>query len=84
MSSGPGEVIGLGAAQEAETVVQHLDRPHAHDLGAAFGADLEDGEHDVLLAQRRSALDAELLGHGDQLGGGFLLEVLEVHTGIFS
>ena len=26
---GPGEIIGLGAAQEAEAVVEHLDGAHA-------------------------------------------------------
>ena len=64
--------------------MQHLDRAHAHDLVAVFGADLEDREHQLLLAQRRGALDAELLGHGDQFGGGFLLQVFEMHVdGLF-
>ena len=53
--------------------------PMPYDLGAAFGADLEDREHQVLLAHRRCAFDPHLLGHGDQVGGGFLLEVLEMH-----
>ena len=53
--------------------------PDAHDLGAVFGADLEDREHEVLLAQGRCALDAQLFGHGDELGGGFFLEVFEMH-----
>ncbi len=80
---GTGEVIGLGRAQEAEAVVEDFDRAHAHDLGAIFGADLEDREHDVLLAQGRSALDPKLFGHGDEFGGGFLFEVFEMHLGRF-
>ena len=79
---GAGQIIGIGRAQEAEAVLQHFDRALAHDLVAAVGADLEDREHQLLLAQGRRALDAELLGHGDQVGGGFLLEVVQMHLGI--
>jgi len=32
----PGEVIGFGRAQEAETVLQHLDRADPHDLVVIF------------------------------------------------
>ena len=81
---GAGQIIGIGGAQEAEAVLQHLDRALAHDLVAGFGADLEDGEHQLLLAQRRGALDAQLFGHGHQLGGGLLFEVVQMHVGKFS
>ena len=73
---GTGEIIGLGRAEEAEAVVEDLDRARSHDLDAVFGLDLEDREHQVLLAHRRCALDAHLLGHCDELGGGFLSSVL--------
>ena len=76
---GPGEIVRLGAAQKAETVGQHLDRAEPHDLLALVGQLLEDGEHEVLLAQRRASLDAKLFSHFDEFGGGFLLEVLEMH-----
>ena len=66
---GAGEIVRLGAAQEAEAVVEDFDRAHTHDLGARFGADLEDREHQVLLAQRRGALNAHLFGHRDEFGG---------------
>ena len=78
---GAGQIVGIGRAQEAEAVLQHLDRALAHDLVAAVGADLEDREHQLLLAQGRRAFDAELLGHRHQLGGGFLLEVVQMHFG---
>ena len=73
------EIIRFGRAQEAEAVIQNLDRPRTHDLGAGVGADLEDGEHEVLLAQCGCPLDAELFGHGDEFGRGLFLEVFEMH-----
>ena len=76
---GAGEIVRFGRTEEAEAVVEDLDRPRSHDLGAGFGADLEDGEHDVLLAQGGCALDAEFLGHRDEFGGGEFLEIFEMH-----
>ncbi len=81
---GTRQIIGFGTAQKAEAVVQNLDRAHAHDLGPSLGPDLEDREHQILLAQRRCALDAHFFGHCDEFDGGFLLEVLEMHeNGLF-
>jgi hypothetical protein len=74
-----GQIVGIGGAEEAEAVLQHLDRAHAHDLLAVLGLDLEDGEHQLLLAQGRGALDPQFFGHGHQIGGGFLLQVFEMH-----
>src|SRR5690606_28770549 len=51
------EIIGLGRTQKTEAVGQDLDRPRPDDLLALFGELLEDREHQVLLAQRRRALD---------------------------
>ena len=76
---GAGEIIRLGRAEEAEAVGQHFDRAHAHDLLAILGLGLEDGEEQVLLAQRGGALDAERLGGAHQFGGGGFLEVFEMH-----
>ena len=58
--------------------------PDAHDLDAVFGLDLEDREHQVLLAHGRRAFDAHLLGHRDELGGGFLFQVFQMHGTVFS
>jgi len=76
----PGQVIGVGRAEEAESVLQHLDRAAAHDLVAIFGADLEDREHQLLLAQGRGALDSELFRQRHQLGRRLLLEFFEIHN----
>ena len=78
---GAGEIIRLGRAEETETIVQHLDGARTHDLDAVFGLDLEDREHQVLLAHRRCAFDAHLLGHRDQVGGGFLFQFFQMHVG---
>jgi len=75
----PGEIIGFGRTQEAEAVVQHLDRSGAHDLDAVFGLDLEDREHQILLAHRRRALDTHLLSCRDQLGGRLFLQFFQMH-----
>ena len=84
MSSGPGEIIRFGRAQEAEAVVQHLDGARAHDLDAVLGLDLQDREHEVLLAHRRRAFDPHLLGHCDQVRGGFLFQFFQMHRIVFS
>ena len=76
---GSGEVIGLRRAEESEAVVQHLNGARPHDLDAVIGLDLEDREHQVLLAHRRCALDPHFLGHCDQVGGGFLFQFFQMH-----
>jgi hypothetical protein len=47
-----GKIVRLCAAQETEAIVEHFNRAAPHDLGTRFGADLEDGEKEVLFAQR--------------------------------
>ena len=68
MSSGPGEIIRLGRAQEAEAVLQHLDDAFADDLDLAAGELLQDRKHQLLLAHDRSVLDFVLFGEGKQFG----------------
>ena len=74
-----GKVIRFGTTQEAEPVLQHLDRAQSHDLVATLRLFLQDGEQQVLLAQRRRAFDAQFLGKLHQLGGRLLLQVFEMH-----
>src|SRR3546814_20587882 len=38
-----------------------------------------DAEQQILLAQRRGALDPQFFGHFDQFGGSLLLQVFEMH-----
>ena len=77
MSSGPGEIVRLRRAQEAEAVLQHLEHPVAGDLDAFLGHILEDGEHHVALAHRGSVLDLQLFGELQQVGGALCFQVSE-------
>ena len=76
---GARQVVGVGRAQEAEAVLQHLDHAGADDVGVLGGQLLEDGEHQLLLAHGAGVLDADLLGEAQQLRRRLDLEVLELH-----
>ena len=76
---GARQVVGFRRAQEAEAVLQGFDHALAHDLDIAFGQFLEDREQHVLLAHGGGVLDLELLGKGQQIGGFFILEILQLH-----
>src|SRR5690606_7624027 len=78
---GAGEIVRFGAAEEAEAVLQHLDRALADDFLAVLGHFLENREHQVLPAHRRRAFDLILLGHGDQLGRRPFLQFFQMHLG---
>ena len=71
---GPGQEVGLRAAQEAEAVGEDLERAVAVDRLLVLRQLLEDREHHVLLAQGGGVLDLQLLGEGEQVGGGLGLE----------
>ena len=73
---GARQVVGVGRAQEAEAVLQHLDHAGADDVGLLGGQLLEDGEHQLLLAHGAGVLDPGLLGEAQQLRRGLGLEVL--------
>ena len=76
---GAGQVVGFRRAQEAEAVLQDFHHALAGDLDFAFGQFLEDGEQHVLLAHGRGVLDLQFLGKGQQIGGFFVLEILQLH-----
>ena len=76
---GTGQVVGVGRAQEAEAVLQHLDDAGADDLGFFGGQLLQDGEHQLLLAHGAGVLDPGLLGEAQQLRRRFDLQVLQLH-----
>ena len=79
---GAGKIVRLGAAQEAETVLQHFDGADPHDLFFVFfvfGELAQNAEHQVLPPHGRSALDPQFFGHRDQVCRGFLFQVLEMH-----
>ena len=73
---GPRQVVGVGRAQEAEAVLQHLDHAGAGDVDLLGRKLLEDREHQLLLAHGAGVLDADLFGEAQQLRRGFDLEVL--------
>ena len=70
----PGQEIRLGRTEETEAVGQDLERAFPVDRLLVLGELLEDGEHDVLLAQGGGVLDLQLLGEGEQVRGAFCLE----------
>src|SRR3546814_10415588 len=76
------DVCSSDLAQAAETVGQHLDRAGPHDRLAVFGHRLQDREHQVLLAQSGCALNTLFLGHGDEFGWRFPLEIVKMHVSI--
>ncbi len=68
---GTGEIIGVGRAQEAETVLQHFDHALADDLDVAAGKLFQNRKHQFLLAQDRSVFDLMLFGEGEEFGRRF-------------
>ena len=76
---GTGQIVGVGGAQEAEAVLQHLDHAVADDLDILRGQLLQDREHQLLLAHDAGVLDLERFGESDQLGRLLVLEFLEFH-----
>ena len=76
---GAGEIVGVGRAQEAEAVLQHLDHAGAGDLDVTGGQLLQDREHQLLLAHGAGVLDGDLLGEAQQLRRRFGLKVLQLH-----
>ena len=76
---GAGEVVRLWRPQKAETVLEDLDDAFADDVDLVLGELFENCEHQLLLAHGRGILDVLLLGKNQQFGGGFGLQVLELH-----
>jgi len=77
---GPRQIVGLRAAQEAETVLYDLESARAGDLNALLGQGLEDREHHVLLAHGVGVLDLKELGKGQQVGRRLVLQLLQAHA----
>src|SRR3546814_807592 len=73
------KIIGFRTAQKTKAVGQDLNGAKAHDLLAIFGFHLQDREHEILFAKSRSPFHPQLLRHGDEFGGRFLLEVFQMH-----
>ena len=63
MSSGPGQVVVLGRAQEAEAVGQDLEHALGEDQALLLGLGPQDLEDQLLLLHRGGARDLERLRH---------------------
>ncbi len=59
---GTSQIVGVGRAQEAEAVQQHLDHANAGDIDVTGRQLLEDREHELLLAQGARILDLDFFG----------------------
>ena len=70
-----GQIVGVRAAQEAETVRQNLQDAVGDDFDLLLGQGLEDGEQQVLLAQVGGVLDLKPFGEGDQIRGRLLVQL---------
>ena len=75
---GAGEVVVVGAAEEAEAVGQDLEGPLAVHQAVLLDPLLEDLEDQVLLLQPHVVRDALGLGRADELGHRHLLKLGEV------
>ena len=73
---GAGQVVGLGAAQETEAVLEHLQNADAENGDFVFGQLLKDGEHHVLLAQRGRVFDFQVFGIGEEVRRVFVFKFL--------
>ena len=78
MSSGPGQVVVLGRAQEAEPVGQALEDALREDESLLLGLRLQDLEDQVLLAHPRRVLDLEVLRDLQELRNLDLVECADV------
>ncbi len=76
---GSRQIVGVGRAQEAEAILQHLDDAGAGNFDLFGGELLERGEHQLLLAHGAGVLDARLLREAQELRGRLELEVFELH-----
>ena len=77
---GTGQIVGLGATQEAEAVLKHLEHAIAADDPVFLSQFLEDGEHHVALAHRRGVLDLQLFGQREKILRALRLEISEVQA----
>ncbi len=75
---GPGQVVVVGGAQEAEAVRQHLQHAFREDETALLGPGAQDLEDELLFAHPGGAGDVELPRHFGEGGHAHLLQGGEV------
>ena len=74
------QIVRLGRPQEAEAVLDDLQHAAATDFPALFRMLLQDRKHHLALAHGRGVLDLPFLGHRQQVGGAFCLEVGQIQA----
>src|SRR5262249_19193611 len=77
---GARQVVRLRRTEEPEAVGQNFDDARAGDLDLLLGELFQDRKHHVLFAHRTGVLDLQLFSEFEQGGGGFVLEILELHN----
>src|SRR6185436_16078069 len=75
---GPGEVVVIGGAEEAEAVGQHFEHALGEDEAALLGPRLQDLEDQLLLAHAGRARHVELLGDLRERPDAHVLERREI------
>ena len=81
MSSGPGQVVVVGRAQEAEAVRQRFEHAFREQQAALLGARAENLEDQLLLAHAGRAGHVELFGDLRQLRHAHVLERPQLDDG---
>ena len=83
MSSGHGQIVVIGAAQEAEAVGQDFERALAEHQAVLLDAFLEDLEDEILLLETGIVAESFVPGARQQLRHGHLLQFGDVRGAAF-
>ena len=83
MSSGPGQVVVVGGAQEAEAVGQHLEHALGEDEAGLGGAGAQDLEDELLFAHAGGARNLVLARDLGERRDAHFLERRQVQRYLF-
>jgi hypothetical protein len=73
------QVVRIGRAHEAKSVLQDLDHTFADDFDFLCRKLLEDRKHQLLLAHYTSIFDLDRFCKRQKIGRSFVLELLKLH-----
>ena len=79
MSSGPGQVVVVGRAQEAVAVREDLQHTFGEDVSFFFTLRLQDLEDEVLFAESAGAGELQRSGDLGQLGNVLFFQFCDGH-----
>ena len=80
MSSGPGQIVVVGRAQESEAVRQDFEHAFREDEAALFGLRLQDLKNQLLLAHAGRAGHAHVLRDLRELLDAHVLQIGDVQS----